>query len=145
MGIVSLIEIEFWKSEPPSGYLAALSSANWALSKDSIIYEHYTDEMDIGAADHTESVGDEKAFYLEADRLTAKGETVIVTLWLGGSEVDARFFLSRSRVQAAFYGTRPRLKACPRYTDFTWLFDRIVCPIRSAGLQLKMVRCEDTE
>jgi hypothetical protein len=142
---VTSVEVEFWQKVPPSTSLAALRLANWALSTESIIYEHYTDEMDIGAPDHTESISDEQAFCVEADRLTANGETVIVSLWLGGSDVDASFFLCPSRIRATFYGTRPRLVACSRYTDFTWLLERIVCPLRASGLQVKRVRCEDTE
>ena len=141
--MISSIDIIFCEDQSPTVILAALQKAGWQFGDDAIEYELYADVNDVGLNQYTAPLS-ELARVTEAfGEALRRGEKASVHLsWPDVVSVDCTFFSLNDLHILFFVG--PRLQeGCGRFTDFSRLLRRIVCPLEEAGCTVFSLICTD--
>ena len=141
--MISSIDIIFCEDQSPPVILAALQTAGWQFGDDCIEYETYPDVNDVGLNQYTAPLSELARVTETFSEALRRGEKASVQLsWPNVVYVDCTFF-SLNELHILFF-VGPRLQeGCGRFTDFSLLLSRIVCPLYEAGCKVFTLTCTD--
>jgi hypothetical protein len=147
MGVASSIQIVIQGVENTSfsKIVLLLTSAGWGFGNRTVCFQHQV-ELEPMEDDLTASISELPRVLEQLDRWEEAGEYVEISLYWHEDEQHLRLVGHRQGNIALFFdGTRPTLACAPRYTDFSLVLTRVLCPLYSAGCNIRSIVCSDDD
>jgi len=141
--MVASIDITFCEDQDPAVILGVLRKAGWQFGDEGVEYEIYADVSDVGINQQTAALSESAKVVATFGEALRGGKKVSVQLsWPAVVHAYCTFF-ALNDVRILFFVGPPLQEGCGRFTDFSKLLSRIVCPLHEAGCTIFTVTCTD--
>lgn len=143
MSMNSSVDIKFHLAIRVTDIVNCLLKAGWCFPDGSIVYEHYRSIEDIGDWQEAPQQQLQQVQLLLEEKME-NGETVAISLgWRDIDVVIKLIFNSTTDLTLFLPGSKPLLANCKRFTDFSWLLSRVLCPLIENKYIVLEVECLD--
>lgn len=141
--MITTINLTFCEGQSLTLLLPVLQKAGWHFGDNAINYNIFSSVSDTHRKETTAPISELLSVSEALDDALKRGKKASISLFWSDTIDGYCTFFSPSELNIGFFARQPVLESCGRFTDFSWLLSRIVCPLHNAGCAVLTAKCID--
>ncbi len=142
--MIASIKIKFTKAYEFSKLITSIQSAGWIFSDKNVKYQFYRYPSQMLKEYITASEDNWPEIMEVLNKQATKKHIIDLILRWNTNNVFGYFIFSQpDEFTINFFGSQPGLDMCSKFTDYSWILSRIICPLVSEKYSIFQIICED--